>query len=95
MSDSDERILTLHPDPAKKGRRIERAKYDMLRSAIVDVLKWGPQTHADLHRAVEQALTGYGFIGSIPWFCETVKLDLEARGLIHRERVGKHFVFSL
>jgi len=37
----------------------------------------------ELSPAVEEVL-GQAFEGSIPWYVTTVKLDLEARGLIER-----------
>jgi hypothetical protein len=34
----DEKILTQHPDPAKRGVRINKVKYDMIRETILDIL---------------------------------------------------------
>lgn len=81
MSD---RILTRHPDPAKRGVNIERARYDTMRAAIIDALReHGEFTFSQLNRVVETRLAGR-FDGSIPWYVTTVKLDLEARRLIRR-----------
>jgi hypothetical protein len=78
------RIKTLHPDPSKSGVSMEQAKYEKIRAAIVQVL----QTHehlnfTELTHQVTQLLDGK-FTGSIGWYTVSVKLDLEARGLIER-----------
>jgi hypothetical protein len=68
--------------------RISRAKYDLVRGAILDSLGDGSElTLEQLNRQVEQRLAGR-FDGSIPWYVVTVKLDLEARRVIER-RAGK------
>lgn len=82
-----ERIETQHPDPDKQGVNIERGKYDAIQAAIVDALQMnGVMTFEELQQAVEQRIGGH-FEGSVSWYYTTVKLDLEARGVI--ERVGK------
>lgn len=78
----EDKILTQHPDEGKRGRSITKRKYDAVRSAIVGCLRSGPLTHAELMRCATAALSG--FEGSIGWYAETVKLDLEARGVIER-----------
>jgi hypothetical protein len=80
----EEKILTKHPDPAKQGVRISRAKYDVIRGTILDVLSENNETtFAELTNAVHQRLEGE-FDGSISWYVTTVKLDLEARDVIQR-----------
>lgn len=79
---SEEKILTLHPQ-GKRGVRIQRGKYDLMREAVLSCLQAGELTHDQLFAAVEQRLGGC-FDGSIPWYAETLKLDLEARGEIER-----------
>lgn len=83
----NDRILTLHPDKDKRGMNINRKKYEQVRRAIVAVL--GEQcelTFTELGNQVEARLAGQ-FEGSIRWYYTTVKLDLEARGII--ERTGR------
>ena len=81
----EERILTLHPEK-KKGVNISRSKYDQIRSAIQAALEEsGPYTFQGLNEAVTHKLAGK-FDGSIRWYFTTVKLDLEARGVIICER---------
>ncbi len=79
----DEKILTKHPE-GKTGVNISKAKYDIVRSAVVGSLRGGRQlTHNELMAAVASRLTGK-FDGSIPWYTECVKLDLEAHRVIGR-----------
>jgi hypothetical protein len=80
----DQRIMTLHPETGKKGVNIRRDKYDVIRSSILDNMQtYGTMTFRDLMDAVQTSLSG-SFEGSISWYVTTVKLDLEARGLIER-----------
>ena len=56
-----------------------------MRAAILRALKTSRgMTHTVLLVAARRRLPR-GFKGSIPWYHETVKLDLEARGLIQRQ----------
>lgn len=79
-----EKILTLHPQPDKQGVSIDRQKYDLIRAAILQVINdRGEISFGDLTKSVEQQVVPE-FDGSVPWYVTTVKLDLEARGLIER-----------
>ncbi len=79
-----EKIETLHPDPDKSGVNIDRGKYEQMRTAILDAIRKEPGiTFAALTEAVGEQLAG-GFEGSVSWYLTTVKLDLEARGLVER-----------
>ena len=78
-----ERILTLHPQ-GKTGVNIKKVKYDSIKEAILASL--GEQeelTFNALNQHVQAKLKDC-FDGSIPWYVTTVKLDLEARGMIER-----------
>ncbi|MDX1416651.1 MAG: hypothetical protein R3293_20795 [Candidatus Promineifilaceae bacterium] len=78
-----EKILTRHPEN-KQGVNIDKNKYDAIRKAILDALNVHQEIRfKDLADAVDQELEG-NFVGSIPWYVTTVKLDLEARGIIER-----------
>jgi hypothetical protein len=84
---SEERVETLHPDPERKGTRISRAMYDAVREAILDVVPDGEPglRFADLSAAVENRVSrGLFENASVGWYTTTVKLDLEARGLLSR-----------
>ena len=76
--------MTLHPDPSKHGVNISQGKYDIMREAILACIRAaGELPFSDLREAVTDYLGGK-FDGSIGWYVTTVKLDLEARGLIQR-----------
>jgi hypothetical protein len=80
----EERVMTRHPDPGKVGVNIRKDKYDRIRDAILKVLRMeGEVLFKDLPAEVELQLKGT-FEGSIGWYVTTVKLDLEARGVIER-----------
>lgn len=81
----EEKILTLHPQ-GKQGVNISRAKYDTVCEAILQVVgAQGEIQFKDLPAAVEAELHK-PFEGSLSWYVTTIKLDLEARGLIERVR---------
>lgn len=76
-------IHTLHPDK-KQGVKISKEKYEIIRKAILSTLrKQREMTFMNLSRAVEKEVNG-NFDGSVTWYVTTVKLDLEARGMIKR-----------
>jgi hypothetical protein len=76
-------IRTLHPEK-KQGVNISREKYDVIRNAILCVLRTQKEmTFMRLSRAVEKEVNG-NFDGSVMWYVTTVKLDMEARGEIKR-----------
>jgi hypothetical protein len=78
----EDKILTLHPQ-GKRGVHISRAKYDAVRASLLQVLRGRALSHVELTAAVEKDLAGR-FEGSIAWYMESVKLDLEARKTIRR-----------
>lgn len=78
-----ERIMTLHPQ-GKQGVNIDKSKYDTIRQAIEETLHAQPEaTFSELTAAVDRRI-GDAFDGSVNWYVTTVKLDLEARGLLAR-----------
>ncbi len=79
----EEKILTRHPEAGKSGVNISKAKYDAVKAAILETLGAGERTFDELAEAVNLKLAGR-FDGSIRWYVTTVKLDLEARGMIAR-----------
>ncbi|MBM3299725.1 MAG: hypothetical protein FJY85_07205 [Deltaproteobacteria bacterium] len=85
---ADDKILTLHPQ-GKKGVNISRAKYEIVKAVILECLLAKTLTHLELTECVSTKLKK-GFEGSVPWYTESVKLDLEARKIIERvEQRGK------
>ena len=89
----EEKILTLHPQ-GKRGVNISKAKYERMKKTILEVLRKGGLTHHELTHAVERKLKGK-FDGSIPWYMEGTKLDLEARGVIERVPSQKREVYRV
>jgi len=81
-----EKILTLHPDPAKKGVNISREKFDLVKSGILEVMgKAGQMKPRAMFQSVADHLKGQ-MEGSIGWYAVSVKLDMEARGEIEHDR---------
>jgi len=77
------KILTLHPE-GKKGVNIDLGKYNLIKQTILDILRThGEIQYRELNKMVIEDLQ-HKFSGSIPWYVVTVKLDLEARGIIER-----------
>ena len=78
-----ERIMTLHP-AGKQGVNIDKGKYDMVREAIEETLRAQPGiTFSALTEEVGRRI-GDVFDGSVSWYVVSVKLDLEARGVLER-----------
>ena len=81
--DQGERILTRHPE-GKQGVNISREKYDAMKAAILrSVRSRGEAPLQAVRGDVQNQLQGR-FEGSILWYFTTVKLDLEARGILKR-----------
>lgn len=81
---AEEFFLTIHPEPRKQGTRIEKSKYDLMREAILKNLRaYGSMSFTRLGNLLEEQLLK-SFDGSVLWYYTTVKLDLEARGIIRR-----------
>lgn len=83
----EDKMMTLHPEEGKSGVNISRTIYELMRETIVALLaEQREMTFAELGAGVSSSLEGQ-FNGSISWYYTTVKLDLEARGIV--ERVGR------
>ncbi len=79
---SEEKILTLHPQ-GKQGVNIVKRRYDAIKDFILQkVEQHGDISFEDLSDLAEEELTT--FDGKVLWYVVTVKLDLEARGVIER-----------
>jgi hypothetical protein len=79
---NEEKVLTKHP-LGKSGKNITKEKYDVMKNAILSVLKNKELTHNELFAALDEKLKNK-FDGNIGWYGETLKLDLEAREIIER-----------
>jgi hypothetical protein len=80
-----ETIQTLHPDPNKTNKKISLSKYLVIKEQLLSILQNKELTHSELMEAL-YAKVKDDFEGGIQWYGETVKLDLEARGLIERTK---------
>ena len=87
MSNTD-KVLCQTPTPGKQPTRIERWKYDLVRSAILSVVPSSEQgvEFRLLPALVEQQIEpgNLSKLGSVSWYVTTVKLDLEVNGEIER-----------
>lgn len=83
---SDDRVMMLNPNTGREDRTIAAAMYEPVRAAVLTAV--GNEDglgFADLSDRVE-ALTDPALweSASVGWYTTTVKLDLEARGLLMR-----------
>ena len=79
----EEKIMTLHPD-GKMGVNVLKRRYDLIKNALLEILeKEGQITFESLADKTVAAIEK-DFDGKPLWYIVTVKLDLEARGIIQR-----------
>jgi hypothetical protein len=89
------KIQTLHPNPDKQGTNIDLQKYETIKKSITRILQREKEVgFKDLSRLVKQDLKGK-FDGSVGWYVITVKLDLEARGVLQVDRDHNPQIISL
>lgn len=92
-----DKIQLKHPD-GKKAPAIDQYRYDLLSTAVLNYLEANPaSTHTDMWQSIEQDLKKKKtpFEGSVQWYLEWVKLDLEAKGKIKRDGKASPLRFSL
>jgi hypothetical protein len=87
------KIQTLHPDSGKQNKIISVEKYEIIKAAIIQILQHQSLTHTQLMQALHDEVHAT-FTGNAHWYGETVKLDLEARGIIKRNS-AKPPVYSI
>ena len=76
--------MTLNPDKNKTGVNIDKDKYDIIKQAIRQVFKERKElSYSTLINIIKPRLAN-NFTGSIRWYVEIVKLDLEAKKVIER-----------
>lgn len=80
---SEERIMTLHPN-GKKGVNILKRRYDIIKDFILKTIEKNCETTYETiaEKAVDELTMT--FDGKVVWYIVSVKLDLEARGIIER-----------
>ena len=82
----DQRVRLKHPQ-RKKAVSMSKGKYDLLKQVILKYLHaQGRVTFNEILSAIEKGFKKERteFQGSLPWYVEWVKLDLEARKVIKR-----------
>lgn len=80
----DQKIMTLHPDPTKKGVNILLRRYELMRDTIIEIISRSETiSFSNLTNEAQKELEGR-FDGNIPWYVVSVKQDLEARKVIRR-----------
>lgn len=80
---TDEKIQTLHPQ-GKKGVNILTRRYEPIKNFILQTIRERKTiTYEELNDLAVKKLSK-NFDGKVPWYVVTVKLDLEARGVIER-----------
>jgi hypothetical protein len=93
MKNQDGKIQLLHPDPGKEAPRIDVWKYELVKKAILDLVPQNDEgvPFKTLSDRVAEQLQAEELkaLGSVGWYTTTVKLDLEARGLIERVHGSK------
>jgi len=86
MTVTDERITMMNPNTGRDDTRIRVAMYEPVKAAILGALtEKGEVAFKDLRAEVEHRTPAELWENASPgWYTTTVKLDLEARGLIER-----------
>ena len=84
MAQKEEKIMTLNPDKNKTGVNIDKDKYDIIKQAIRQVFKERKEISYSTLTNIIKARLANNFTGSIRWYVEIVKLDMEARKMIER-----------
>ena len=84
MAQKPEKFMTLNPDKGKTGVNISLVKYEFMKKNILDAFKAKKElSYSGLVNLIRAWLAD-SFEGSIRWYVEVVKLDLEARKIIEK-----------
>lgn len=83
----NERVVMQNPNTGKEDGTIAREMYEPVRAAILTALtEEGDIAFADLKAAILKRTPSKMWENASPgWYTTTVKLDVEARGLITRQ----------
>jgi hypothetical protein len=93
----EKQIQLQHP-AGRKAVTIDREKYELLRKAMINhLLMNGESTHTEILRAVKEDFqrNQVEFEGSVEWYLEWVKLDLEAKKEIRRNKDTSSIKFCI
>ena len=83
MATANKEVL-IHPRTGSE-KKVDKAIYDPIKAAILDSLKGSKgMTFTELADKVTAYIRRKqpGFKGSIPWYTISVRLDLEAKGVV-------------
>lgn len=86
LKNMEQKIQLTHP-AGKKAVSIDKGKYDVLKKILMRHLKnKGESTHDEIFQTVKEDFkkNDTKFEGSVNWYLEWVKLDLEAKKEIKR-----------
>jgi len=92
----ENKIQLSHP-VGKNAVKIDVGKYEVMRNAITQCLNKQALTHKEMHEAINNYFKKNKIIfdGSVEWYMETVKLDLEAKKIVSRNKEGSKLKFQL
>lgn len=93
----EQKIQLSHPQ-GEKAVRIDKAKYDTMKKAILNSLKKKAElTHTELLKSILEDFkkNKVKFEGAVGWYMEWVKLDLEANKIIERFTDKSRLKFKL
>jgi len=81
---ADDKIMMRNPNTGRDDMRIDRAVYEPVRDAILAGLAdEGELTNAQMHEEIERRTPAELWVDrSMLWYATTVKLHLEAEGMI-------------
>ena len=82
----EQKIELIHP-AGKKAVSMDKQKYDLISNALFSHIKTsGNATHTEMLKSISDDFikNNIEFLGSLEWYLEWVKLDLEARNIIKR-----------
>ena len=90
------KIKLSHPE-GKKSFNIDAKKYELMSNAILQCLKGHILTHKEMLEAIniDFKKNKIKFDGSVEWYMEGVKLDLEAKKIVKRVKDGSKLKFQL
>lgn len=84
---ADDKFQLIHPD-GKPAPRIDKAKYELVRAALLTIIPQNeegvPFTTLAERVAASLSREQVSKLGSMGWYTTEVKLDMEARGEIER-----------
>ena len=90
------KIQLLHP-AGKHAFKIDAGKYEVMSNAILLCLNKQALTHKEMLEAINVYFkkNKVKFDGSVEWYMEGVKLDLEAKKMVKRIKEGSKFKFLI